>query len=150
MSDEDNTVIPPQTPIRWAGCSLAPDFHCLTCSFVNVKPILCFLASLFSFCHIHSARILFLKAINTSLKKWIIGLIKANFFIVSPELPWLPFSSWGEISPPVGTNLLLTWLHISKLVLSLWQKKKKKGTGYCGWQPYCPVNRIALWTQLRM
>lgn len=68
-----------------------------------------------------------------------------------PELPWLPFSSWGGISPPVGTSLLLTWLHISKLVLNfLWQNKNKAGNNYCGWQPSCPVNRIALWTQLRM
>lgn len=80
-------------------------------------------------------------------------ILQQLFFIVFPELPWLPFSSWGEISPPVGTSLLLTWLRISKLVLNfLWQKKNKTKLGIIIVvdSHVVTVNRIALWTQLRM
>lgn len=104
-------------------------WHRLTFSFVKVKHVLCFLDFLFSFCHIQSANRIFLKASNISLKKKKKSS-KRKAFNVSPELPWLPFSSWGEISPPVGTSLLLTWLHISKLVSNfLWWQKT--GNGYC-------------------
>lgn len=129
LSDEDAVLIPPQTPIRWIEnrpWSLWKKIkrvmgvnNILVCKiFKNKNKIYKYIKIFKSQSFDTALRFLVLYADSWGdvivYILWVLSSALSDCCVVSSELQWPPFSSWGVISPLVGTSRQLTWLRISK------------------------------------